>query len=157
MRWYVTKKALVLLIGILVAAIFVMALTSCIPVTIRPQFDDQGLPKATPVTLVGSQNLETGQFLPVYPVSDQAPTPPKDWWPLLEQGLTLALGLLVGGGAAVPLIRRARTAIGLVANLADANASAETDEDVQRNKALNAQMQEAAGVRSLIQKVRGKS
>ena len=29
MRWYITKKALVLLIGILVAVIFLMALTGC--------------------------------------------------------------------------------------------------------------------------------
>ena len=70
MRWYITKKALVLLIGLLVAAIFVMALTSCIPVTIRPERDSKGLPKAIPVTLVGAQDLKTGAFIPAYPVSD---------------------------------------------------------------------------------------
>lgn len=134
-----------------------LMLVGCIPVTIRPEFDDSGLPKAIPVTPIGAQDLATGAFIPAYPVSSQAPKPPKDWWPMIEMGLSILLGLAVGGGAAVPVIRKARTAIGLVANLADANASADTDADVERNKALAAQMQEAAGVRSLIQSVRNKA
>lgn len=37
MRWYITKKALVLLIGLLVAAIFVMALAGCTSTSERSQ------------------------------------------------------------------------------------------------------------------------
>jgi hypothetical protein len=133
----------------------VMMLSSCIPVTIHPERDAQGKPIALPVTPVGHVTPE-GAMVPIYDVSDQAPAPPKDWWPLVEQGLTLALGLLAGGGVAVPIITRTRKALSLVANLADAQAQAFTPEDVEKNKKLAAQMQEAAGVRTLIQKVRGK-
>jgi len=151
----ITKKWLVVITAILFSALVAVAASGCIPVTVRPQFDDKGLPVALPVTPVGSISPE-GVFAPVYPVSSEPPTPPKDWGPLLEQGLTLALGLLVGGGAAMPVIRKLRLAVGQVANLADAQASAETDEDVARNKLLAKQMQEAAGIRNIIQKARGK-
>lgn len=155
MRWFITKKHLVMLIGVLVAIMLLMAFTSCIPVTVRPQFDDKGLPIALPVTPVGSVSPE-GRLVPVYPTSDDPPTPPSDWWPMAQQVLLTLLGVFVGGGAAVPVVRRLKTALSITAQLADANASAETDEEVAKNKQMAAQLQMAAGVRDLIQKVRGK-
>ncbi len=155
-RWYIAKRHLVALIGVLVACILLMLLSGCIPVTVRPEFDDKGLPIALPVTPAGSVSPE-GVYTPVYPVSDNPPAPPKDWSGLLEQIATLGLGLLVGGGAAIPLINRAKTALRIACSLADANANAETDLDVERNKMIAAQQQAAAGVVALTQAVRGKS
>lgn len=135
-------------------------LWGCIPVTIRPEFDDAGKPKAVPVTVAGSQDLATGEFHPLYPVSDQAPTPPAPfpWETILQVALgVLGVGGLGGAGVAMRAVGKARTAISLVANLADAQAAAETDDEVAANKRLAAQMQQAAGVRSLIQAARGKA
>ena len=142
------------------ATIFILLLTGCfrIPVTVYPPHDGKGLPKALPVTPVGSMAAD-GTLVPVYPVSSDAPTPPKPipWGDLLNVGLGI-LGV-AGGGYGLVLSRvltKAKTGIALVADLADANADAVTDDDVAKNKALAAQVQEAAGVRSLIQKARGK-
>ena len=154
-RWYITKTHLVALIGILVACIILLALTGCIPVTVRPEFDDNGLPIALPVTPAGSVSPE-GVYTPVYPVSDNPPAPPKDWSGLLEQIATLGLGLLLGGGAAVPLVNRAKTALKIACNLADRVSNAETDDDVKAAKKLAEEQQIAAGVHALTQKVRGK-
>jgi len=156
MRWFITKKHLVAFIGLLVALLLLMAFTSCIPVTMHNERDAQGKPIPLAFTPAGGQDLKTGEFKPTYPVSDQPPAPPTDWWPMAQQVLLTLLGVAAGGGAAVPMIRRARTAISLVANLADAQEQAFTPEAVEANKKLAAQMQEAAGVRGLIQKVRGK-
>ena len=156
MRFFITKRHLVALIGVLVAIMLLMAFTSCIPVTVRPEFDDKGLPVALPVTPTGSMTPE-GVFTPVYPVSDHPPAPPKDWTGVLSTLLTAGLGVLLGGGAAVPLISRAKTALRIACQLADANANAETDTDVERNKMIAAQQQAAAGVLKLTQAVRGKS
>ena len=154
MNYYITKKTLVLLIGVLVAIIFWLTATGCIPVTIRPEFDDSGKPKATPVTLVGSQDLTTGQFLPIYPVSDEAPQPPKDWWPMVESVLMIGLGLLTGTGGGMVLVRRAKTALKIASELADANAEADTEDQVAQNKKIAQAKQEAAGVHALTQSVR---
>lgn len=137
------------------AIVVAMMLSSCIPVTIHPERDAQGKPIAIPVTPVGTVTPD-GVMVPIYDVSEQAPAPPTNWWPMVEQGLTLLLGIVAGGGVAVPMITRARKALSLVCNLADAQAQSFTPEEVEKNKILAAQMQEAAGVRGLIQKVRGK-
>lgn len=136
--------------------IMAMILCGCIPVTIRPEFDDKGKPIAIPVTPVGSQDMTTGQFKPIYPVSNESPTPPTDWWPLAEKGLMVVLGLLTGTGAGVVMVRRAKTALKIACDLADANAEAETDEEVQKNKGIAEARQLKAGVQTLTQKVRGK-
>ena len=168
MRWFITKRHLVALIGVLVAILLLMAFTSCIPVTVRPQFDDKGLPVALPVTPVGSISPE-GVMSPVYPVSAEAPKPPSDWWPMAQQVLLTLLGVAAGGGAALPLIGRAKTALRIACQLADAHARTAEDAaqrppeeaakallDVERNKMIAAQQQMAAGVAALTQAVRGK-
>lgn len=158
MRWFITKKHLVGLIILLVAVMVLMAFASCIPVTVRPQFDAEGLPVALPVTPVGSVSAD-GALVPIYPVSNDAPTPvPSIQWGDL---LNVALGVLgvAGGGYGLVISRvlsKAKTALSITAQLADANAVAETDDEVAKNKQLAAQLQMAAGVRDLIQKVRGK-
>jgi hypothetical protein len=137
---------------ILIAVLF---LSACIPVTIRPQFDDQGLPQAIPTTIIGSQDLETGVFHPAFPVSNKAPTPPAKvpWDSILQIALALAgIGGLGGAGVA----SKAKTAIKLVAELADAQEATSDPEALEKNKRLSAQMQEAAGVKTLIKKARGK-
>lgn len=157
MNWYITKKTLVLLIGILVAIIFWLALTSCIPVTVRPEFDQQGLPKALPVTPVGSIAAD-GSLVPVYPTSNESPQPARFPWGTIAQVALAVLG--VGGGGYGLLVGRvankAKTALRIACNLAEANAQAETDEQVLVNKQAAARLQDEAGVRLLTQKVRGK-
>lgn len=139
--------------------VLALAIAGCIPVTIRPEFDDAGKPKATPVTIAGTQDLQTGEFHPLYPVSDETPTPPAPfpWEAILQIALgVLGVGGLGGAGVAMRAVGKTRTALSMVCNLVDAQASAETDADVAKNKLLAQQMQEAAGVRTLIQSVRGK-
>lgn len=159
-RWYITKRHLVALVGLLVAIILLMAFTSCIPVTVRPEFDDKGLPKALPVTPVGTVTPE-GALVPVYEVSHAAPQPPADWWPMVQNALLVALGLLTGTGAGTVMLRRglgkAQTAIRIVSELADANAKAETDEEVEHNKRVALQRQLQANVHNLTQTARGKA
>jgi hypothetical protein len=141
---------------ILIAVLF---LSACIPVTIRPQFDDQGLPQAIPTTIIGSQDLETGVFHPAFPVSNKAPTPPAKvpWDSILQIALALAgIGGLGGAGVAMRVASKAKTAIKLVAELADAQEATSDPEALEKNKRLSAQMQEAAGVKTLIKKARGK-
>jgi hypothetical protein len=158
-RWYITKTHLVALIGILVACIILLALTGCIPVTVRPEFDDKGLPIALPVTPAGAVSPE-GVFTPVYPVSVDAPPQPQPfpWGDILNIGLGL-LGVAGGGYGlvAAKLAGKAKDALRIACSLADANANAETDLDVERNKMIAAQQQAAAGVAALTQAVRGKS
>jgi len=154
-RWYITKTHLVALIGILVACIILLALSGCSLVTVSSGCDDKGLHIALPVTPAVSVSTE-GVYTPVYPVSDNPPAPPKDWSGLLEQIATLGLGLLLGGGAAVPLVSRAKTALKIACNLAERVGNAETDEEVKAAKQLAEAQQIAAGVHALTQKVRGK-
>lgn len=155
MRWFITKKMLVAFIGVLVAILFVMALTSCIPVTIRPQFDDKGLPIALPVTPTGSVS-PTGELLPIYPVSNEAPKA-TNWGAIgsiigaITTALLAAYGINLRGFAS-----KAQTALRIACDLADQNAKAETDIDVERNKIIAAQQQAAAGVMAITQKARGK-
>jgi hypothetical protein len=161
MRWFITKKMLVGLIGLLVATILLLLLNSCIriPVTVSPEFDDAGKPKAIPVTAAGSQDPTTGKFHPLYPVSGQTPTPPAPfpWETILQVALgVLGVGGLGGASVAMRVAGRARTALQIACDLADQNATAETDLDVERNKLIAAQRQAAAGVQALTQAVRGK-
>lgn len=155
MRWFITKKHLVALIGILVAAMFLMALMGCIPVTVRPEFDDQGLPKALPVTPVGSIS-PTGELIPTYPVSNEAPAP-TNWGAIgsvigaITTGLLAAYGINLRGVAS-----KAMTALQITAELADRQEEAETPEQTKRNKEIAALRQKEAGVHDLVKKVRGK-
>ena len=155
MRWFITKKHLVGLIGLLVAALIYLALTGCIPVTIRPQFDDQGLPIAIPVTPAGSVAVD-GTMTPIYPVSTKAPTQ-TNWGAIgTVVGGVLSAFLAVYGINVRSIATRAKTALSIACELADKNAVAETDEDVARNKAVAQQKQLGAGVQALTQEVRGK-
>lgn len=144
------------LIVAMVLGFFMSAMLACIPVTIRPEFDDKGKPKAIPVTPVGGQDMSTGRFQPIYDVSDQSPSPPTDWWPMAEKGLMVVLGLLTGTGAGMVLVRRAKTALKIACDLAEANGEAETDEQVEKNKRIAESLQMKAGVQVLTQKARGK-
>lgn len=154
-RWFITKKMLVGLIGLLVAALFYLALTSCIPVTIRPQFDDTGKPIAIPVTPIGSIT-PSGELVPIYPVSAQPPTATN--WGMIGTvaGGILSAFLAVYGINLRAGFGKAMTAIRLTSELADANAEAETDKDVELNKRAAFALQTKAGVHGLIQKARKK-
>ena len=159
MRVFITKRRLVGLIGLLTAALVYLALSGCVPVTIRPQFDDAGLPKATPVTIIGAQDLTTGKFVPAFHVSDEPPTPPGEfpWESILQVALgVLGITGLGGAGVALRLAGKAKTALGIVCQLADANARADTDLQVEQNKMISQHQQESAGVRKMTQKARGK-
>ena len=157
--WRFIFEAWVFWLWIIALGLLTLALSGCIPVTIRPEFDDAGLPKAIPVTAVGSQD-ETGRFHPVYPVSKQAPTPPEPfpWESILQVALgVLGITGLGGAGVALRVAGRAKTALGIVCQLADANARADTDLQVEQNKMIAQHQQESAGVRVMTQKARRKS
>lgn len=159
MRWFIAKKHLVGLIGLLTAALVYLAISGCIPVTIRPQFDDDGRPKATPVTIIGAQDLTTGKFVPAFPVSDEPPTPPDPfpWESILQVALgVLGVGGLGGAGVALRVAGKAKAALAIVCQLADANARADTDLQVEQNKMIAQHQQESAGVRALTQRARGR-
>ena len=144
---------------IIALGLLALSLWGCIPVTIRPQFDDDGLPKATPVTIVGAQDLTTGKFVPAFPVSDEPPTPPGPfpWESILQVALgVLGVGGLGGAGVALRVAGRAKTALAIVCQLADANARADTDLQVEQNKMIAQHQQESAGVHVLTQRVREK-
>lgn len=154
-RWFITKKMLVGLIGLLVAAMIVMAMTSCIPVTIRPQFDDENKPIAIPVTPTGSISAD-GTLTPIYPVSDKSPQPTN--WASIVATVTgiLSAVLAVYGINLRAGLNKAVTAVRIASDLADANARAETDEDVERNKMIAFQQQLQTGVHKITQQARGK-
>lgn len=156
MNYYITKKMLVVFIGLLVATMLLMLFAGCIPVTVHNERDSKGLPIPLATTQAGSVSPE-GKFVPTYPVSDEAPPPPTDWWPMAKSILLTGLGLLTGAGGGMVLVRRAKTALRIACDLADANARAETDTDVERNKLIAQQLQMAAGVQAMTQAVRGKA
>ena len=155
MRWFIKKSHLVWLIGILVMAILVMAFTSCIPVTVRPQFDDSGKPIALPVTPTGSISAD-GTIVPIYEVSHESPKPTN--WAAVAGGISLVLNALLAayGINLRGVVSKAKTALGIACNLADANATAETDEQVKRNKEIAKDLQVSVGVHDMTQEVRGK-
>lgn len=143
----------------LLSLLLAVILAGCIPVTVRPERDQQGLPIAIPVTPTGTVTPE-GELVPAYPVSDDPPAPPADWAAIIQQVIIAGISLLVGGGvgrvAAAPLINRLKAGVRIACDLADANASADTDEDVARNKRVAADLQRRAGVQALTQQLRGK-
>lgn len=121
----------------------------------HPEFDDAGLPKAIPVTPVGSQD-DTGRYHPIYSVSS---SPPQDNGFPWEKTLQIALGVLgVGGlggaGVAMRFASRAKTALGIACRLADDNAVAETDDQVRLAKSLAEARQIREGVHAMTQKAR---
>jgi len=155
MRWYITKKMLVGLIALLVATIFYLALTGCIPVTIRPQFDSQNKPIAIPVTPIGSVT-PTGELVPIYPVSNESPKP-TNWGAVGAVGGAILSAFLTAYGINLRgAVKKLRTGLQITADLADANARAETDAEVERNKMIAFQQQAKAGVHEVVQAVRGK-
>lgn len=155
-RWYITKRHLVILLGTFVAIVFWLLLTSCIPVTVRPQFDDKGLPIALPVTPTGSVSPD-GTLNPVYPISAESPKPFN--WSSVGVGLSIILNALLAayGINLRGFASKAMTALRITADLADANARAETDSEVEKNKLIAAHQQVQAGVHKITQKARGKA
>jgi len=90
------------------------------------------------------------------PIPPLAPVIP--WDAILQVALgVLGVGGLGGAGVAMRVVGKTRTALRIACDLADQNANAETDADVERNKMVAAQQQMAAGVQSLTQNVRGKN
>lgn len=155
--FFITKKKLVVLIGIIVAAwILSVALMGCIPVTVRPQFDDQGKPIALPVTPTGSVSPD-GTITPIYEISNQAPKPFNTAAVVAGISGFLNLLLAVYGINLRGVVSQAKTALGIACNLADGNAQAETDEEVERNKRAAFAAQVKANVHTLTQSVRGKT
>lgn len=153
--------------ALVAATLALFFLTGCfrVPVTVHAEADDAGKPIPLAVTPVGTTVPTEGggsQQVPVYETSEQAPKPPPpptDWLGLALQIGGAAFG--VGGvglamrGAAIA--GRARTAVRLVSALVDQVAPMADPTEVAKAKANAAQAQEAAGVRELIQRERGKA
>lgn len=99
------------------------------------------------------------------PQPDPAKFPPAQsttaGWGAMGNVLLAAVSALAGGGGAavwlMPLLGKLRKALSITATLADANADATTDAQVAVNKHNATMAQEAAGVRDLTQKARGKA
>ncbi len=99
------------------------------------------------------------------PQPDPAKFPPAKnvtaGWPMLGNLLLAAVGALTGGGGimavVLPMLRKSKVALSIASSLADANAAANTDAEVATNKRNAAMAQEAAGVRKLTQRARGKA
>lgn len=132
-----------------------MSAAGCIPVTVRPEFDDHNKPIALPVTPVGSISPD-GTISPIYEVSNEAPQPTN--WGMIG---TIAGGILSAFLAAYGInlragVARAKTALQIACDLADANAKADTDEQVEHNKLIAASLQEQAKVKDLTNRARGK-
>ncbi len=142
-------------LSVILALWVAFLICGCIPVTIRPQFDGEGKPIAIPVTPVGSISPD-GTLNPIYPVSSKSPQPTN--WGGIAAAVTgiLSAVLAVYGINLRAGLTKAVTAIRISSDLADANARADTDEDVERNKMIARQQQEAAGVHAITQKARGK-
>ena len=138
-----------------VILILVVFIAGCIPVTVRPQFDDAGLPIALPVTPVGSIS-PTGDFTPIYPVSDKAPSA-FNWAAIgtvvgaITTALAAAYGLNIRGFAS-----KAQSALKIACELADKQADTTDPEAIRMNKLIAQEQQRAAGVAELTQRVRGK-
>ncbi len=141
--------------AILFAAAVAIWLCGCIPVTIRPQFDDENKPIAIPVTPVGSVT-PTGDFVPIYPVSDKSPQP-TNWAGVVATVTGILSAVLAVYGINVRGALGKMTAVARISSeLADANASAETNEQVERNKQTAFQKQLQANVHKQTQMARGK-
>jgi hypothetical protein len=140
---------------VVVTLLLALMLAGCIPVTIRPQFDDENKPIAIPVTPTGSISAD-GTLVPIYPVSTKAPTG-MNWGTIgTIIGVVTSTFLAVYGINARGMIGKLKTVGRIACDLADQNAVAETDQDVERNKMIAQQQQNALGVLGLTQAVRGK-
>ncbi len=140
---------------VVVTLLLALVIVGCIPVTIRPQFDDENKPIAIPVTPTGSVSMD-GTLTPIYPVSDKSPQP-TNWAGIIATVTGILSAVLAAYGINVRAgLNKAVTAVRIASDLADANARAETDADVERNKMIAFQQQMQTGVRELTQKARGK-
>lgn len=140
---------------LVVTLLLALAIVGCIPVTIRPQFDDENKPIAIPVTPTGSISPD-GTLVPIYTVSDKAPKPTN--WAAIGIGISAVLNaiLMAYGINLRGAVSKLTTGLRITSDLADANARAETDEDVEKNKMIAFQQQAKAGVHKIVQSVRGK-
>ncbi len=134
-------------------------LVGCIPVTVYPPRDAEGLPMTLPVTPVGSIETPAGavELVPVYPTSKGDPKPPTFPWATAGSIALALLGVAGGGGFAVraaAIASKAKTALQIACSLADRMAVAETDGDVARAKQEAMAAQIKNGVHDLTQSVR---
>lgn len=133
-----------------------LLLVGCIPVTVRPQFDDKGLPVALPVTPVGSIS-PTGELTPIYQVSDKSPSS-FNWAAIgtaigvVTTALAAAYGINLRG-----VVGKAQTALKIACVLADKQADTTDPEEIRANKLAAQEQQRAAGVLELTQRIRGKN
>lgn len=79
------------------------------------------------------------------------------WADMLLNLACLVLGGTGVGAAALPVIGKLKTGLRITAALADANAAANTDVEVRLAKQAAQQAQDAAGVRKIVQRARGKA
>ena len=135
----------------LCALLAVLFLSGCIPVTVRPQFDAENKPIAIPVTPVGSISPD-GTLNPIYPVSSKAPTD-ANWGSIgavigaITTALVAAYGTNVRGVAS-----KAKTAIGIMAQLAEDNGRVETNDEVAANVKAAQALLKKHGVETLVEK-----
>jgi hypothetical protein len=138
--------------------VLIMLLTGC-AIPIRTEFDASGKPKAIPVTPVGSQNLKNGAFTPVYPVSNEAPSPPPQvpWDSLLQIGLAIAG---IGGGGygllAGSIAGKAKKALQIACAYAEKVETCETPDEIKHAKNEARLLQNMHGVHSITQSARNK-
>lgn len=147
-----SRWEMLITIGVLLLALCV-AMTGCVPVTVRPEMDDKGLPIAIPVTPSGSIGPD-GTLHPIYPISTNPPSQTN--WAMIG---TIAGGVLSAFLAAYGInlrgaVSKLQTGLRITSDLADANAIAETDDQVQRNKAIAAHLQDQAKIRDLVNRIR---
>lgn len=141
--------------ALLLAAAVAISVCSCIPVTIRPQFDNENKPIAIPVTPTGSISAD-GTLVPIYPVSDKSPQP-TNWAGIAATVCGILTAVLAAYGINVRgALAKMTTVARISSELADANAAADTDEQVQRNKEIAFQKQLQANVHKQTQIARGK-
>lgn len=137
-----------------------------IPVEVHPAYSDAGTPLPLPVapepmtvTAQGDGSTTSYRIELADDATPVPPAPPGINWEAVFQ-VVLGVAGVAGGGYGLMAARiagKARTALRIVADLADANADAADDVQVTRNKDIAKEQQEAAGVRHLVQEVRGKT
>ena len=132
-----------------------VVMIGCIPVTIHPQFGEDHKPIPLAVTPVGSISPD-GTLNPVFPTSSSAPSE-FNWGSIgavigaITTALLAAYGINVRG-----TVTKLKNVATIAMNLADANGTAETDDEVKKNKDVAKQMQVSAGVHDLTKALRGK-
>lgn len=156
------KKHLLRLFDVIALAIVLaamcVALSGCFAVPVRAIPTDKPILVA-PVGVQAPQADGTIALNPALPqpkADDFKPPAQFPWADILFGIVSLLAGGTGVGAVAIPLIGKARTALKIAAELADRNAVAETDADVEKNKLIALAKQREAGVLALTQKVRGK-